>query len=378
MRKTRSRGSVFFDRRRGCWMGYIATGHTVNGVRQRLSVRGASEQEARQKLRQIEAEIVLGKPVTDGAIRLDRFLEEWLTTTIEPNCLSVNTAASYRGIVENHLIPALGKKRLRDLTVLDVDHFLYQKYEVGLSSSTVQRIRMILVKALRHAERRDLVHRNVAALTDLRRAKRREGRSLTPEQARQLLAASQNQPLGITVQLGLYLGLRPGEVLGLQWSDIDFDKRTLSVRRSLKRENNQLRFGPPKTNGSNRTLKMSDHLASALQQHASEQQRQRNTAGELWHEFDLVVATEIGTPVDPSNSRRALNNFCERAEIGHWSPNELRHSFASLMSLSGAPMEEVADAMGHVDTRMTSQVYRHNLKTVVDVAETRLNALFNP
>jgi integrase len=349
-------------------MGYIATGHTVNGVRQRLSVRGASEQEARQKLRQIEAEIVLGKPVTDGAIRLDRFLEEWLTTTIEPNCLSVNTAASYRGIVENHLIPALGKKRLRDLTVLDVDHFLYQKYEVGLSSSTVQRIRMILVKALRHAERRDLVHRNVAALTDLRRAKRREGRSLTPEQARQLLAASQNQPLGITVQLGLYLGLRPGEVLGLQWSDIDFDKR----------ENNQLRFGPPKTNGSNRTLKMSDHLASALQQHASEQQRQRNTAGELWHEFDLVVATEIGTPVDPSNSRRALNNFCERAEIGHWSPNELRHSFASLMSLSGAPMEEVADAMGHVDTRMTSQVYRHNIKTVEEVAETRLNALFNP
>jgi integrase len=234
----------------------------------------------------------------------------------------------------------------------------------------------MLVKALRHAERRDLVHRNVAALTDLRRATRREGRSLTPEQARQLLAASQNQTFGITVQLGLYLGLRPGEVLGLQWSDIDFNERTLSVRRSLKRENNQLRIGPPKTNGSNRTLKMSEQLASSLLQHAAEQKRQRVVARELWHEFDLVVATEIGTPVDPSNSRRALNNFCERAGIGHWSPNELRHSFASLMSLAGAPMEEVADAMGHVDTRMTSQVYRHNLKSIVDVAESRLNHLF--
>lgn len=93
------------------------------------SVRGGSEQEARQKLRQIEAEIVLGKPVMDGSIRLGRFLEEWLATTIEPNCLSVNTAASYRGIVERHLIPTLGKKRLRDLTVLDVDHLLHQKYE---------------------------------------------------------------------------------------------------------------------------------------------------------------------------------------------------------------------------------------------------------
>ena len=358
-------------------MGYIATGVNVNGIRQRRSVRGATEQEARQKLRQIEAEIVLGKPATSGSMRLDRFLEEWLKTTIEPNCLSVNTAASYRGIVVHHLIPALGNKLLRDLTVLDVDHLLHQKYDAGLSGSTVQRIRMILVKALRHAERRDLVSRNVAALTDLRRSKRRDGRSLTPEQARQLLEVAKDHPMGITAFIGLHLGLRPGEVLGLKWSDIDFDERTLSVRRSLKRENNQLTFGPPKTSGSNRTLKMSDLLTSALKRHAIEQQRQKLAAGELWHEIDLVVATAIGTPVDPSNSRRALNEICDRADTGHWSPNELRHSFASLMSLSGAPMEEVADAMGHVDTRMTSQVYRHNLKSVVDVAESRLDQLFN-
>ena len=377
MTKRKSPGTVFYDSRRGCWMGYIATGLTVNGKRQRRSVRGATEQEARQKLRQIEAEIILGKPVTDGSIRLGRFLEEWLTTTIEPNCLSVNTAASYRCIVERHLIPSLGSKRLRDLTVIDVDHLLHQKYEAGLSGSTVQRIRMILVKALRHAERRDLVHRNVATLTDLRRATRREGRSLSPEQARRLLAASEHRPLGITVQLGLYLGLRPGEVMGLQWSDVDFHLRTLTIRRSLKRENNQLRFGPPKTPGSVRTLKMSESLTSALNRHKLKQDQQKELAGELWHELDLVVATEIGTPVDPSNSRRALNEFCEAADIGHWSPNELRHSFASLMSLSGAPMEEVADAMGHIDTRMTSQVYRHNLKSVVDVTESRLDQILD-
>lgn len=182
------------------------------------------------------------------------------------------------------------------------------------------------------------------------------------------LRTNSHRPLGLdTVDF---------KVLGLQWCDIDFKEQTLSIRRSLKRENNQLRFGPPKTIKSIRTLKMSNQLASALQRHATELQRQKSAAGELWHELDLVVTTEIGTPVDPSNSRRALNDFCERAGIGHWSPNELRHSFASLMSLSGAPMEEVADAMGHVDTRMTSQVYRHNLKAVVDVAESRLNDLF--
>jgi integrase len=302
--KRRSPGTVFYDKRRQCWMGYIATGATVHGVRQRRSVRGATESEARQKLRQIEAEIVLGKPVTDGTIRLDRFLQEWLANTIEPNCLSVNTAASYRGIVERHLIPALGKKRLRDLTVLDVDNLLHEKYESGLGGSTVQRIRMVFVKALRHAERRDLVMRNVAALTDLRRSARREGRSLTPEQARTLLAESRDHHLGITIQLGLYLGLRPGEVLGLKWTDIDFDQRTLSVRRSLKRENNQLRLGPPKTVGSNRTLKMPEQLASALERHALEQHKAKLLAGDLWHDFDLVVATEIGTPVQATHGGR--------------------------------------------------------------------------
>ncbi len=93
---------------------------------------------------------------------------------------------------------------------------------------------------------------------------------------------------------------------------------------------------------------MSEQLAEALRKHQTGQRRQRDVANELWHDCNLVVATEIGTPVDPSNSRRALNHFCELADIGHWSPNELRHSFASLMSLAGAPMEEGA-AVGLLD-----------------------------
>ena len=372
MTKSHSPGSVFYDQRRRCWMGYISTGQSVNGRRQRKSVRGATEAEARCKLRLVEAEILVGRPVPDGSVRLGAFLDDWLSTTIEPNCRSVNTAASYRNAVENHLTPTLGTKRLRDLTVIDVDRLLQQKYVAGLSDSTVQRIRMTLVKALRHAERRDLIGRNVAALTDLRRVQRSEGRSLTPEQATQLLAVAAKDRLGITVALGLYLGLRPGEVLGLQWEDVDQDARTLTVRRALKREQNQLRLGAPKTPGSMRTLLMPDALVAALKRHRVRQFEERTVAGELWCDLDLIVATEIGSLVDPSNARRTLHRLCTESGIGSWSPNALRHSFASLMSLSGAPMEEVADAMGHVDTRMTSRVYRHNLKSVVDVAANHL------
>lgn len=321
-----------------------------------------------QKLGQVEAALLLNKPVVDGSMKIATFLEEWLTSAVEPNCLSPNTADSYRSVIRQHLVPALGKKRLRDLTVLDVDQLLAAKYDAGYSGSTVQRIRMTLMKALRHAERRDLVVRNVAALSDLRRAKPTEGRSLSPNQAAKLLAVAPSDRLGITVELGLYLGLRPGEVLGLQWCDIDLDRGTLSVRRSLKRENNMLLLGDTKTPGSRRTLAMPDPLKVALRRHKEQQDSDRERADDLWSEFDLVVTTALGTAVDPSNARRTLDRLCDKSGIGHWNPNSLRHSFASLMSLQGAPMEEVADAMGHVDTRMTSRVYRHNLKSVVDVA----------
>ena len=170
----------------------------------------------------------------------------------------------------------------------------------GLSSSTVQRIRMILVKALRHAERRDLVHRNVAALTDYvaqRAAKGGHSRQNRRDNYSRLLRIDH---LGITVQLGLYLGLRPGEVLGLQWSDIDFHERTLTVQRSLKRENNQLRLRTTENTriqfAPSRCL---NHSRPLFSQHKSEQDDRREIAGELWHEFDLVVATEIRHPRRP-------------------------------------------------------------------------------
>jgi len=128
----RSRGTAFYDKRRQCWMGYIADGTiTANGTPRRRSFRGGSQSEVRLKLREIEAAMLLDKPVVDGSMKVATFLEEWLTTTVEPNCLSANTADSYRRIVRHHLIPTLGKRRLRDLSVLDVDQLLAAKYDAG-------------------------------------------------------------------------------------------------------------------------------------------------------------------------------------------------------------------------------------------------------
>lgn len=103
---------------------------------------------------------------------------------------------------------------------------------------------------------------------------------------------------------------------------------------------------------------------------------ERLKVGRAWHDLGLVFSTEIGTLVDPSNYRRQLSKVTEAAGLGHWSPNELRHSAVSLLSAAGVPLEQIADVVGHDGTRMTAGVYRHAVTPSVDAAVAPMEALF--
>lgn len=372
------RGSVYFDKRKGRWIGIVDLGKTSTGTRRRQRVYGTTETQATRKLAMLIHDIEIGKPTPDGSMQFGAFFERWLHQTIEPNVASVNTFDYYKLVVLKHLTPAFGAKRLRDLTVDDVEQFLNAKYDAGYSDAFVRRIRTILVKGLRDAERKDFVVRNVAALTDLRRSRPREGRSLTEDQARALLVAAKGERLELAINVGLQMGLRPGEVLGLTWDDIDLENAVVTVRRSLKRERSNLSLGDVKTPTSRRSVAMPRSLVALFQRQTAVQATERLAAGELWHNLNLVTATTVGTLVDPSNVRRDLLRICKAAGIGRWSPNQLRHSFASIVSSKGINLEEIADAMGHVDTRMTSLVYRHRLNPVIKATAAPMEELFSP
>jgi len=199
---------------------------------------------------------------------------------------------------------------------------------------------------------------------------------MTFEEAKAVIDVAKGERLEALISCGLMLGLRPGELLGLCWTDIDLEQGRLTVQRSLKRENNQLRLGKPKTARSVRTLDMPVAVGDALRSHKTRQHRERLAAGPLWSDMDLVFATEIGTPIDPSNLRRDFSRMTTRAGIGLWHPHEMRHSAASLLSHSGVPIEGVADVLGHANIRTTSAIYRHQVTNSVDSAAAPLDRLF--
>ncbi len=242
----------------------------------------------------------------------------------------------------------------------------------GMARSSLVRVRFILGQVLAVAERHGKVAGNVARLAEMPATKPPAARrSLTGEQAAALLDAIKGDRLEALYVTGLMLGLRPGELTGLRWEDLD--KGTLYIEGSLKQHRNgppgtgrSLVLGDTKTPKSRRPLRVPPPVATALKAHRVLQKKERMLAGPEWVEQDLIFTTEIGTPLDPSNLRGRFNKLTEKAGIGHWTLNELRHSAASLMSAAGVPLEVIADVFGHTSTRMLEKHYRHRTRPVID------------
>jgi len=219
---------------------------------------------------------------------------------------------------------------------------------------------------LRHAERQGLVVRNVAAVVPTPAGPRAQGRTLTVEQARLLLEAAHGHPLEAAFVLGLTCGLRPGELLGLGWEDIDLDQGLVRVSRAVSRVGGTGQLRPTKTASSRRQLPLPAAAENALRQHRARQLAQQKLMGEYSQDLGLVCPTGRGTLLDPANLRRSLRTVTEQAGLGRWHPHELRHSAASLLSAAGVPLEEVADVLGHASTRVTSATYPHRTTPTVE------------
>lgn len=394
-RRGRGEGSVY-QRHDGSWAGVVHLGWE-DGKRKRRYVYGRTRAEAARKLRLEQSRVDEGLPTPDRRTTVASYLTWWLDEHLAEGRQSERTVENYRWAV-SHITPTLGRTRLVDLSPIDVDRLLKAKRREGLAASSVNRVRSVLVQSLKLAERYELVSRNVAAVTDTTPADQSDGRSLTAEQAKAFLAAAQSywpppargrgrrppkgpHRLAAAWECQLMLGLRPGEVLGLVWSDVDLEAERLTVARSLKRlprrgdRPERLELGAPKAN-SGRTVDLPAPVVDALRAQRRAQAADRLRAGRHWIDLGLVFANELGGFVDPANYRRELAKVTEAAGLGHWSPNELRHSAVSLLSAAGVPLEQIADLVGHSSTRMTGGVYRHAVADSVAAAVRPMEDLF--
>jgi len=379
-RRGKGEGSVFYEEDRARWVGVLDLGRSVNGRRVRRKVTGASAKEVRDRLRELREDVEGGASALDGNVTVGVFLADWLAREVPKFARSANTRENYRWAVQGHLIPGLGHLRLARLSADDVDELLEDRAGSGrLARSSVGRLRTVLGTALDHAARRNLVRRNVARLTNVPDGSATTRRSLSSDEAKRLLAAVREDRLRALIVTGVALGLRPGELLGLSWRDVDLVQGVIHLRQQLKRENNRPVLGDLKTARSRRSLRCPPVVVEALRERRQFQADEQAAAGAQWSDHwaaeQLVFTTATGRPVDASNLRRYFRRVCKAAGIGRWTPYEMRHSAASLLSEAGVPLEHVADVLGHNGTRMAALVYRHVLAPTVEAGAAPMQAL---
>jgi integrase len=206
---------------------------------------------------------------------------------------------------------------------------------------------------------------------------KRDSRSLTLDQARALLEAATADRLHAAFVTMVMVGLRPSEALGLPWQNVDLDTGTIHVRQALKRgHRSRLELGELKTKGSRRSLAAPAPVVDALRAHRRRQMEERMAAGPAWVDAGLVFTTQIGTWIEPRNFLRMFDRVVDAAGLGKWHPHELRHSTVSLLSAAGVREEDVADIVGHATTRMTHNVYRHQVTPTIDAGRAAMEQIF--
>jgi integrase len=255
----------------------------------------------------------------------------------------------------------------------------------GVSADQLRRHRAVLRLAIRRAERDGKIGRNVASLADVPAGTRRQSKAMTLPQVRALLALKLNTFWRAYIVTGLMCGLRPGELLGLRWEDVDFDQGVIRVRKCLKAlpdpatGKRRLVLDDLKTERSKRTIEMPRLAATALLALRKEQAAWKLKLGAAYdvRGMGIVFGDRAGAPRWAQDMRRYFQVLCDSAGIGRdWTPRELRHTFVSVLSDSGVDIEQIADAVGHVNSTVTKTVYRHQIAGKVTVVATAMDAVF--
>ncbi|HEX8510536.1 MAG TPA: site-specific integrase [Propionibacteriaceae bacterium] len=373
-------GGLHWDESRKRWVATVTVGYDERGkriVRRRLA---ETRPQGRDLLRQLVAERDAGRPSGRSSLTVGEAVEDWLSYGL-PRRTS-KTVVKLRGLCRLHLMPRLGSKKLLDLTARDVERWLAGLSD-ELSTNTLSQLHSSLNRSVRRAMSRDLVGRNVVELVDVPRGREgRRSKSLTVEQVDAVISHTRGDRMHAYVVMSLFTGARTEELRALTWTHVHLENRDgahstpyLDLWRSVRAG------GDTKTRQSRRTLGLPALCVQVLQEHQGLQARERAEAGGRWTETGLVFTTRLGTGLDAANVRRdfrrALRGMPD-LNPAEWTPRELRHSFVSLLSTAGVPLEEIARLVGHAGTSVTEAVYRHELRPVLQSGASVMDRLFDP
>lgn len=378
-RRPRGDGGLRWSETRQRWIAEVTIGYTPAGKRIVRSASDKSKTGALKKLHEKLRDRDDGIPSEDTKYTVAQAVENWLTYGL-PN-RDEDTVTKCRSLARNHIVPALGARQLRKLSADDVDRWLAEKAKT-LSTDTLRQLHSILKRAVKRAQARDKVKRNVVLLCEVPRGKKgRPSKSLTLAQTAAVLEAAEGTAMYAYIVLSLLIGARTEELRALRWDHVDLEGKPFTdppVPPSIMVWRSVRAGGDTKTVKSRRTLALPKRCVDALLFHQDLQEKQRKAASEAWREHGLVFASTLGTERNANNVLRSFRAILEKTDLTpeEWTPRELRHSFVSILSDSGVPIEDISRLVGHESTEVTETVYRHQIRPALLAGAEAMDGIF--
>ncbi|MFD7791070.1 tyrosine recombinase XerC [Streptomyces sp. NPDC059759] len=379
-RRSRGDGGLHWDERRQRWIATANLGFDPSGKRIVKRGSGRTKTEAKNKLKEVLRDHEDGLAIAPTNYTVADAVNDWLAYGLAGR--DERTIETVTGLSRTHVIPSLGARKLRDLSAEDVDRWLAMKSR-SLSTRTLQSVHSCLNRSVKRAMARDKVKRNVVELCAVPAGQPgRPSKALTLLQAEAVLKAAEASSMYPYIVVALLTGARTEELRALTWDHVFLKGRPdanppqpphIAVWRSVRRG------GDTKTRKSRRTLALPMRCVEVLWARFEDQGWERLAAGDDWEENGLVFSSAVGKPLDATNVRRAFRAALKGAEglnADEWTPRELRHSFVSLLSDSGVPLEEISRLVGHSGTAVTEEVYRKQIRPVIQTGAVVMDGIF--
>ena len=363
------------ERGKGRWRIKVYVGRDATG-RKRYAQRtvAGKHSDAERELSRLLVEVDAGRVVASPAMTLDELLDRWLD--VKRPAVEPSTWCSYEWVARRYVRPALGTRKVGSLRPIDLDLLYSELSGRGLSMRTVRICHTVLRQSLEQARRWGFIAGSPAVDASPPPQHRREAMPPTVEQVLRLVDAAleEDSPFGTYLWVTAATGCRRGEVCALRWTDVDLDRREVTIRRAIVQVGGTLREKDTKSHQSRRVA-LDEATVGLLRRHRLRQRETAMALGVRLLDDALLFADPEGRHWRPDVCTNRFGRLRARLGLDHVRLHDLRHFVASVLIDGGIPISTVSTRLGHSQMSTTLNLYTHAIPATDQRAADYLGAL---
>lgn len=359
----------------GYWEAIATIGYDSKGKQISKYFTAKTRNEAVKRMNDYIVEVRKGTYVEPSKLTVAEWLDYWYENHVVDK-VKIKTRCDYESSIRCYIKPKLGGIKLTDLKGMQIQQFYNDllkngslRKKGGLSPKTVRNIHVPFHLAMERAVNNDIIAKNPLNGVTLPKQNAKPVEVLTQEDQKKLVDNCGEHPWEIAILLTLYTGMRLGEVTGLTWDVVNFEKNCITINKQVGRIQN---FAPDaeqktqlclrnetKTSSSNRTISVDPRIMAKVKEHQAIQEQHIKKWGAVYNNLNMVFCREDGNLIDPKTFRTFFINTLKKAGVEEKKFHALRHTFATRALDSNISPKTVSDIMGHSSIKMTLDTYSH-------------------